>query len=169
MKKFLFLLVFAIAMPFIFSSCDKDDDKDSLESSLYLEPYLKFGCTAADIKKYETREIYEDNSEKLIFLGENADVNNVMYLFNNKKMNAAGVIFNKTTSISTRVSAFLNERYEYKGKDSDNDDIFLSSDGKLLIYISTISEGNLMVVYQEYSPSQSPSLRSSGNFICIPV
>jgi hypothetical protein len=147
-----------------FATCDVTVRSEGSSTKLYREPYLKFGNSAADIKKYETRQIYEEDSEKITFLGENDDVNNVMYLLKSKKMNAAGVIFNKTTSISTRVMAFLKERYDYKGKDSDNDDIFLSSDGKLVIYITSIDSGNLLVGYQEYTSSKSPSLRSSAEF-----
>jgi hypothetical protein len=136
----------------------------SSSSSLYREPYLKFGVGVSDIKNYETRNLYEETSTLLTYVGENDDVNVVRYLLDsNKKTIADIVICEKTTSMSTRVLAFLKERYEYMGKDADNDDVLLSSDGKMLIFISTNDTGNIFVVYQPYTSSGSPALRSSGD------
>ncbi|GHT09851.1 hypothetical protein FACS189426_09170 [Bacteroidia bacterium] len=131
---------------------------------LYREPYLKFGASASDIKKYETREIRDEDAETLAYHGENNDVNFVLYMFNSKKYNAAGVAFNNTSSILNRAIAFLKKNYDYLGIDEDGDYVFLSSDEKILIFITKLDSGNYAAIYQEAIRNNAPALRSSGNF-----
>jgi hypothetical protein len=126
---------------------------------LFQEPYLKFGCTVADIKEYETRELLTEDSEKIAFEGENNDVNFVLYLLKNAKMNSVGVSFNKTENIAERIVDFLFEKYEYVEEENEIF-YFVSSDWKMCVALMTMEDGSISVFYYA-NDTQSSSLRSS--------
>jgi hypothetical protein len=133
-------------------------------SDLYKEPYLKFGCSAADIKKNETRESFSYNGqgENLAFYGENDDVNAVLYIIKSKKMESVGVIFNDTKTIKKRVTDFLNGRYKYLG-DEDGDSYFLSDDEKVVVVLMAMEDGTLSALYLNASNLSAPALRNTSS------
>jgi hypothetical protein len=132
-------------------------------NGLYREPYLVFGCSVADIKDYETREVWMEDSELLAYYGENSDVAFVLYLLDNEKMEAVGINFNETTDIEDRIIAFLGEKYEYIGIDEEEILYFISSDEKMLIVLMTEEDETLSVLYMPYLESES-SFRSASDW-----
>jgi hypothetical protein len=129
-------------------------------ADLYREPYLTFGCSVADIKKYETRELQEEISTRLTYYGENDDVYYVRYILTAGIMDYVGVVFQKTAKIEEKVLDFLLERYEYV---EEEDDVlyFVDSDWKIVAAVVVLDGGYLSVLYLDNTPAESPALRSS--------
>jgi hypothetical protein len=147
-----------------YAECEVTVNPDP-NSGLYREPYLKFGCSFADVKKNETRELDEEDDESLVYLGENKDVYFVMYIFEKEVLEAPVVVFNKTSDIKQRVFDFLAERYEYMGV-SEGYTFYKSSNGKIYVGVATLSSsGNLAAFYYDGTTLSSPALRSSSGII----
>jgi hypothetical protein len=147
-----------------YAECEVTVNPDP-SSGLYREPYLKFGCSFADVKKNETRELDDEDDESLVYLGENKDVYFVMYIFENNVLEAPVVVFNKTTNIKQRVLDFLEERYDYVGV-SEGYTFYASSNGKIYVGVATLSSGgNLAAFYYDGTALTSPALRSSSGIM----
>ena len=101
----------------------------------YRDPYLKFGSAQSAVKSYETRELYNENEEELAYHGENADVKSVYYGFESKKLFYVVIILSESSNIETRAKTFLSNKYDYQGLNDYNEHVFLSKDGKTIIYL----------------------------------
>jgi hypothetical protein len=129
--------------------------------TLYRDPYLVFGCNTADIKKYETRKFNEEDSEKIVYVGENADISFVMYILKNAKMDAVGTVFNNTTGIYSKVVDFLESKYEFDEANTH----YLSSDKKTIVTFYRFNDENgvlkyYALIYEANTPQSSPAFRS---------
>lgn len=84
-------------------------------SMLYVEPYLEFGGSASDIKRYEKRAIYSETASGLIYKGENSNVRYVVYVLENGKMKSSGVLLANTSYCVNECNEYLSERYDAMG------------------------------------------------------
>ena len=103
-------------------------------SNLYREPYLTFGASKTTVKNYETRELGNETTDMLLFLGENKDVFAVAYSFKASKMDLILVAFENTTNIKNKAINHLSAKYEYLGEE-DGEYYFVSSNGKIGILL----------------------------------
>lgn len=82
---------------------------------LYEEPLLDFGQSLNFVKSNESRIIEAEVENALLFEGENLNVRNVMYTFENNAYNSSIVMLANTESVIDEASSFLEQRYEYLG------------------------------------------------------
>lgn len=85
------------------------------KSNLYVEPYTVFGSTVATVKSKETRTLFGETPEALVYTDTNTDVSNVMYSFQNNASVSAMVSLVQSATVSEETTTFLNERYKFVG------------------------------------------------------
>lgn len=105
----------------------------------YLEPSVKFGSTKKDIKEEELRSLNLEKPESLKYTHSNANEDALIYLFEDNRMIAAGVVIS-TGADMNKLAAFLTEKYGYVGK---VDDYFLYQGPG---YEVTVSFDNIILV-----------------------
>lgn len=114
--------------------------------SMYKDPYLTFGVSKSTVKSYEKRSLYSENTDNLIFNGENATLTNLVYSFESSKLTGVGSLV--PTTYSSLMGSFLAERYIYVGE-SDDILIFITPDYKIVIGASVASIYYWMIIYME--------------------
>ena len=134
---------------------------------VYREPYLSFGVSKSTVKNYETRELYAEDIyqgyDYLLYLGENKDVQSVLYLFDANQYFVSSVCLNNTSNIQTRVFNFLEGKYNYVGVE-DGDYYFRTSDGAMVIKLYYWADDDTWNVdYQDasYAKSSFPTIKKS--------
>ena len=120
-------------------------------STLFKEPYLVFGSTAATIKANDKRTIVSDTPTSLTLSGENGTVRAAIYLFDNLKMKQVGLFFENSSAAVAEVTRFYNERYPAHGLVGTNA-VFLSDDRTYGLIMSVNATLGYNVIY---SPSTS--------------
>jgi hypothetical protein len=98
---------------------------------------VKWGGSKSAIKNYENREfekeVTNEGAEFVFYLGENNDVNKVVYVLQSNQLEVDYVWLNNTKDIDKRLKAFIEANYEYVGKDEDGDPWYISSDEKTAV------------------------------------
>lgn len=85
------------------------------KSNLYVEPYTVFGSTVATVKSKESRTLFGETTESLVYTDTNTNVSNVMYVFSNDASISAMVTLIQSPTVGTESTTFLMERYEFIG------------------------------------------------------
>ena len=99
-------------------------------STLYTEPFFIYGSSISMIKSKEKRSLYNEDSESLIYNGENLNVRYVLYLFETTGLTSADVLLENTASVATETVTFLEERYSLLGF-TDEVIMYQNSDGSI--------------------------------------
>jgi len=126
----------------------------------YKEPYLIFGSKKPAVKKYETREMYKEDSNRIWYHGENKYVDNVSYLFSDEEGFFCSVVrLHIYSNTETQAKEFLSKKYQYQGwfvggEDEIDSHQFLSNDGKIKVLLFKVDEINRWVV--NYVVNQNP-------------
>jgi hypothetical protein len=113
---------------------------------MYRDPYLGFGGAMSDVKAYEKRSISSEDSDGIIYLGENSYLTALMYLFENSVYSSSSTLV--PTAYGTLLGSYYGERYIYLGT---VDDIItmVSPDYKTIIGIGVYSVSFYMVLYMK--------------------
>lgn len=122
---------------------------------LFKEPYTDYGSNKASIKSKESRSLKAEISTALLYEGENNIVKDLLYLFENDKMQAASINFSYSSSIASQVGQFYGERYTYLGFDDDY--IFMNNNKGSIIGISVNDSGDLNATYLSESSAKAAS------------
>lgn len=113
--------------------------------TMYREPYLNFGATKSNVKAYETRSLYKEETGSLTFLGENSLITSAIYLFENSKLVCSGAQI--PTSYASLLGSFCGERYVYLYTSEDNIITMISPDYKMIVGIEVVDIYDIYVVY----------------------
>lgn len=120
--------------------------------NLYKEPYLKFGASVQEVKSFESRSLLEEDTESLVYRGENSNVLLVMYLFKNEMSTSAGCVV--SSSKSKLLGDFLSERYILVEQDGAY--LYLvSNDMKTFIIVSVMDSGDFLIAYTKSPDNQT--------------
>lgn len=111
---------------------------------LYKEPVGEFGMSITQIKQKETRSLFSEDEEGIVYEGENASVLYIMYLFEDGKFNSCGIILKEDSYTATQASLFLKQRYEYIGQESN---VFYFKGEKVNIGLTQNATLGLVVLY----------------------
>lgn len=118
-------------------------------STFYTEPSVEFGANQNAIRSYERRVEEESAINYLYYKGENYKILQVLYVFEELKMQTAIVQFRTTEEIGSEVITFLKERYSYLG---ENEGYFYFSDNKtVLIGLNVDKTLGLVAGYIKYN------------------
>lgn len=128
----------------------------SSKSTLYKEPYTVFGSTISTVKSKETRTLYSETTTGLLYTDTDADVRNIMYLFENGKSKSALVMLTETTSVAAEVTTFLMERYNYLGVSSS---IYIFEDRRTGNGVALTVDANLGLCVLYIPPTSSSSVQ----------
>lgn len=126
-------------------------------NEMFIEPYADYGSSKEAIKAKESRQIAGEDAEAILYVGENTDLSNVMYLFTNDKMDGAAAVFGSDDSKMEQVLRFYLERYEFLGT-SDNVGIFDNGISNLLVGLTAELGWVALYSKSEMSTSQPQSL-----------
>lgn len=128
----------------------------SPKSTLYKEPYTVFGSTISTVKSNETRTLYGETTTGLIYTDTDADVRNVIYLFESGKSTFAIVMLTETTSVATEVTTFLMERYNYLGVSSS---VYIFKDRQTENGVALTVDENFGLCVMYMPPTSSSSVQ----------
>lgn len=117
------------------------------------EPKLPFGGDKIAIKQFETRSLQIENAAELFFKGENADINSVIYQFNNNTYRSATVTFPNSSLLLSRIGEFYAERYTYVGQ-LNGFDSFVNKENTMTIMLKH-TDASLSAVYSAGTPATS--------------
>lgn len=96
------------------------------KSFFYKEPFYYYGQSKSYVKGKETRTLYAENPNSLVYRGENSNITGVLYSFSNDKLESALVGF-KDNAGMIKAAEFIQERYIYVGLSGT---IIIFKDGK---------------------------------------
>lgn len=128
----------------------------------FTEPILEFGASKSTIKSKEKRGLLREEETSLLFKPDKSTIQSVAYIFENGKMETAGV-FIKTSS-SLEATSFLIERYLVIG--SGSGDIVglmlneLPSKATMSIAMS-IESSYVLVAYMPYNKDKTRSIEDN--------
>ncbi|MFI3323323.1 MAG: hypothetical protein SNI45_05360 [Rikenellaceae bacterium] len=121
----------------------------------FTEPCVDFGCSTSTVKAYESRALYSESSESLMYTGENSYLNYAMYLLSDGYMTSSACVTPNSTLSETL--NFYNERYVLLDVDTDNLNVtWVSADGQIFVYLQCYTSYTL-VMYIANSSSSAPS------------
>ena len=85
-------------------------------SALYKEPIIEFGKNKSYIKEKETRKISVEDSNSIIYEGENSDIEYILYNFESDRLISSSVRLVAKTSVKDEAEIYINERYYFVDK-----------------------------------------------------
>lgn len=131
--------------------------------AMYREPCLPFGATKTIIKSYETRYLTQQTTTTLVYQGENPNVEQVGYTFeNNYNVSSACLIPIGKIELLT---SFLAERYVYIGEGTDGIlAIFLSPDKEIYVGIGFLNLSQVVAIYLPNNNMRSKAADTSSEF-----
>lgn len=112
--------------------------------TMYREPYLNFGAAKSNVKAYETRSLYGEDTGGLVYLGENSFITLMIYLFENETYTTGGATV--PTVYASLVGSFCAERYVYLATE-DNMIMLVTPDYKTLVGVEVYSTSYIYVLY----------------------
>lgn len=115
-------------------------------STLFTEPIIKFGSSMTDIKYLEKRNKVAETNDGIMYEGENREIEAVLYLFDNNKLESVAVIFAISSTIVDDVSLFYKERYPKYGVQGDYV-IFIDDDNSKVIGLTVDEDFGLVAIY----------------------
>lgn len=125
--------------------------------SMYREPYLGFGASPSVVKSFETRTVISENTQAINYNGENSNIKQVAYTFENGKY--SGVVCLIPIAKFSLLTDFILERYVPVAVGTgDILAAFLSVDKKTTVgifYYSTSYVGSVYIPYSDGSKSKS--------------
>lgn len=110
------------------------------KSTLYVEPYLNFGASIADVKSHVSNTLNNESATSLVYNSTDTDVRGILYSFTDGKLTSICVLLANTTATVNESAVFLKERYKYLGlvgsvgclvDRKTNVDVFISVDSTL--------------------------------------
>ncbi len=127
----------------------------STRYNYYAEPCIDFGCATSTVKSYESRVLYDESSESLMYTGESSYINYAMYLLSDGYMTSSACVTPNATLSQTL--DFYNERYVLLDVDTDDLNVtWVSADAKTFVYLQCYTSYTL-VMYISNSSSNIPS------------
>lgn len=111
--------------------------------SLFKEPLLNFGCSKSAVKSYESRTIIGEESTSITYKGENANLQGLVYTFENSQYNAAGLF---VPIECTTIVDFISERYAPIAY-SDETFFFLDPSKKTVVALKLYNSNYWLVAY----------------------
>lgn len=126
-------------------------------STLYAEPLLSFGQSAAEIKNTETREFIDQDTESLSYRDDDGNI--VMYMFESDMMSTCAILLPISTE-AKEVVEFLTERYIYLGQEVD---YFLWASNTVGVALSVVKSG-VLVMYVPLDETYSAISANKSSF-----
>lgn len=81
--------------------------------NLFEEPVINFSFNKSQIKAAEKRLLRQEVATALAYVGENSNVEEVVYLFNTQgKLSGAGLMFPTSSVLVEKVAVYFAERYD---------------------------------------------------------
>ncbi len=122
-------------------------------SNLYKEPVIEIGQSKSYVKSKETRAVSYEDSEALIYDGENTDVDYVIYMFELNKLTSSSVLLVDETSLIEEANTFLDERYDFVG--ALESVIFYRINSKVVAGLTYDVSLGLVIIYMENTDLKS--------------
>jgi hypothetical protein len=123
------------------------------EYTMYREPYLGFGNLKSDIKSYETRQISDENDSTIFYIGENSNIDSLIYSFETPAY--TDCLCAIPSSQSYLLTNYLTERYIYVGGITAGITARSTIDGKIYIVTQIFSSSRIYVYYFPKPPSKN--------------
>jgi hypothetical protein len=119
---------------------------------LYDEPFFKYGASASYVKSNEMRDLEIEETNTLLYLGENNNILGMVYVFDDGKLFAADALLNSIVGFNS-VKEFIEERYSFVEK-VDGYPVYVDQDENY-IYVNIDPDLELNVLYFSYSKKNS--------------
>ncbi len=128
-------------------------------STMVKEPYFDPTATIATTKSKETRTLVSQDGNTLLYNGENANVRNVIYLFENGQMTQGALLLANTNAVVQEFATFIKERYNYLGDNGAG--VYVYSDNKnVTVGIGADATLGFYALYIKYSGSARGSIKA---------
>lgn len=119
-------------------------------SNLCKEPIVDFTASMAVVKGKETRKLESETSTGLLYVGDNLKIRNVMYIFENSKLNAAAILMANTSAVVEESSNFFKERYTLLMVDGG---AYYYTDNKSMVAVVSVNTSlGFNAIYMPYTP-----------------
>lgn len=122
-------------------------------SNLYIEPVIEFGKSKSYVENIETRLIYGETTDALVYEGDNYKVKYVMYIFEFNRLTSSAVLL--IDNAMEEVGTFLSERHDYIG--SEDGMLAFRVNANVVAVLTDHYELGLVVLYMENSDMKSTS------------
>lgn len=109
----------------------------------FIEPYVKIGATKSEIKALEKRTLGNEKDDRLEYVDTNNKVKQIIYLFEDGKLNGVGVLLKLYVTDAAELGKFFNERYNLVG---EKDDVIFLTNGKVAVAVEVLS-GGISIIY----------------------
>lgn len=117
--------------------------------TFFQEPFNEFGKGKSQIKSLEKRRLLFEDTNGLIYSGENNRVEYIGYLFENNRLKGSIVDFKNSRIYVNDIMYFYDERYTFEGEE---DDIYLfTNKSKNIVVGLTIANAELRAAYIPYN------------------
>lgn len=115
--------------------------------TFFTEPKLLLRVNKAEIKKLESRTLINEDTNELIYAGENNMVDQIIYQFDpaNQMLKNCVVKFSAQAPSDERMLTFFRERYESLGNVDNKTYIFVKN--SVFIECNLVRENNLWTAY----------------------
>lgn len=126
-------------------------------STMCKEPFYNFNQSIAATKNKEFRTLTLETETGLTYTGENNKIRNVLYAFENDKMQAAALLMRNSSDVVTESYKFFNERYTHLEAE---DNVYFFTDNKnLVIGVSVDDTLGFNAIYIDYTLLSENSLK----------
>lgn len=130
MKKYFLMLVVALVMPLVFTSCGDDDPKDEPSKFPYSVPVTNWGVSQTSVKSSMANSGYELSSESdanTLLYSANDNFPYYVYTFANDKLTVSSLALSDAQDSQYDFQGFLEKTY---GKAIEEDDEYWYYDAK---------------------------------------
>jgi hypothetical protein len=115
-------------------------------SFLYKDLCLEFGCNKQNVKDFETREIYKEDDNSLVYNGDMDYIIMVRYGFEEFKLASSAIFID--SYMNEILSEYLFERYKYLGCE-DNIFVFMTYDEKTYVGLTLMEDLTWALIFVE--------------------